>query len=235
MTIRGAARAGSGAETARGRLARGPAGRGPRRRGRKRSREIDRAILDAALEVLAEVGYEGFTANAVIARARVSSATLYRRWQTKQDLVAAAVRSLAPEPVEVDTGSLETDLAEFLRRQGEVLGRHRHLAEAGAAGLRSEPVLASLVKKTFVQPRQDALQRILQRARRRGELAALPAIEDCWSHLMGPVHHRIFVRGKPFTRDFHGSTLAFVTAGLRALCAPPRLGPDDRPGAGTDR
>jgi AcrR family transcriptional regulator len=196
-----------------------PVERAARRPGRQRSVEIDRAILDVTLELLAEVGCERFTANEVIARTGVSSATLYRRWPTMQDLVLAALRSIGPEPVDIDTGSLETDLAEFVDLIGRALSRREGLAGAGSVGLRSDPILADLIQRIFIRPRQEALLRILQRARRRGELGPLAPIEDCWSYVMGPVHHRIFLRHEPFTRAFLRSTLVFVTAGLRALCA----------------
>ena len=76
------------------------------------------------MQLLCDRGYGGLTMAAVIERAGVSSATLYRRWPTKHELVAAAIDSLAPEPIDIDTGSLEGDIATFLR----------HLAKAYAAG-----------------------------------------------------------------------------------------------------
>jgi hypothetical protein len=83
--------------------------------------------------------------------------------------------------------------------------------------VQSDAVLAELVQTTFVRPRQQALKRILERARRRGEIGPLPSIEDCWSLLVGPVHHRIFVRRARFTKAFLGTTVAFGLAGLGAL------------------
>ncbi len=81
------------------------------RPGRQRSEAADQAILSATLDLLAIDGYGGLTMAAVIARSGVSSATLYRRWPTKQQLVAAAVASLHAEIIDVDTGSLDGDLA----------------------------------------------------------------------------------------------------------------------------
>src|SRR3954466_1515914 len=48
-------------------------------------------ILEAALEVLAEVGYDRFTMDAVALRAKASKATLYRRWNGKVQLVIDAL------------------------------------------------------------------------------------------------------------------------------------------------
>lgn len=173
-------------------------------------------ILDATLQLLAETGYEAFTVREVVARTGVSSATLYRRWPSARDLVRAALGSIAPESGDIDRGSLEGDLTEFLDRLGTALGRRGDLADAGRLGVQSDPVLAELVQTTFVRPRQQALKRILERAQGRGELGPLPSLEDCWSLLVGPVHHRIFVRRARFTKAFLRTTVAFGLAGLHA-------------------
>src|SRR5207249_6554662 len=81
-----------------------PAAATGRRRGRRRSEAADDAILAATLELLPERGYRALAMAAVIERAGVSSATLYRRWTTKHDLVVAALATLVPDPVDVDTG-----------------------------------------------------------------------------------------------------------------------------------
>jgi AcrR family transcriptional regulator len=190
---------------------------GGRPRGRRRDAALDAAILGAALEVLAEVGYEGFTVSEVIARAGVSSATVYRRWATMDDLVVAAVRSLAPEPVEIDTGSLEGDVGELVRHLGTVLSRHGHLSGPGTLGTGSATPFGDVVDELFVRPRREALGLILRRAVQRGDLTAPAPLADCWSYLAGPVHHRVFVRREPFTEAFARATTTFVTAGLREL------------------
>jgi AcrR family transcriptional regulator len=185
--------------------------------GRPRSEDIDESILKATLDVLAEVGYAGFTASEVIARTGISSATLYRRWPTTQDLVVAALRTITPEPLEIDTGSLEGDLAEFLAFLGRAIARRERLAGVGGVGI-DDSTLSDLIKNTFLKPRQEALLGILKRAHRRGELGALPALEDCWSYIVGPVHHRVFVRQERVTSAFVASTVTFVASGLRAIC-----------------
>ena len=46
----------------------------------------------------------------------------------------AALRSIGPEPVDIDTGSLESDLAEFVDLVGGALSRREGLAGAGSVG-----------------------------------------------------------------------------------------------------
>jgi AcrR family transcriptional regulator len=62
--------------------------------GRPRKPETNAAILDAALDLFGEVGYEGMTVEAVAARAGVGKATIYRRWSNKDDLIIAAIQEV---------------------------------------------------------------------------------------------------------------------------------------------
>src|SRR5882762_11449 len=73
----------------------------------------DRAmdVLNAALDALREVGYEALSMDLVASRARCSKATLYRLWQGKPQLVAAALYATRPaKAAEINTGTLRGDL-----------------------------------------------------------------------------------------------------------------------------
>ena len=66
----------------------------------------------AAAELVAEIGYERVTVDAIAARARASKATMYRKWPGKAELVADALRRQADsQSAELpDTGSVRGDL-----------------------------------------------------------------------------------------------------------------------------
>src|SRR5438132_7533609 len=86
-----------------------------RRPGRPRSAEADEAILEAAVDLFAEVGLEGLTVEGVAARAGVGKATIYRRYPGKVDIVVAAARRFTEGPVEApDTGTTRGDLRELV-------------------------------------------------------------------------------------------------------------------------
>ena len=100
----------------------GPAGARRRaQRGRPRSQEADRAILTAAVELLAERGLAAMSIEEVAARAGVGKTTIYRRWPSKGllalDAFVASFREEQPLP---DTGTLRGDL---LRRCTRGCGR----------------------------------------------------------------------------------------------------------------
>jgi AcrR family transcriptional regulator len=193
-------------------------GRRKGRPGRQRSEAADHAILAATLDVLAEEGYARFTVAAVIARAGVSSATLYRRWATKQELIAAALASLGPELVSIDTGSLEGDIAAFVRYLGKAMAvRREDLAGVLSSELRHDPELRAAIDAKFVTPRRQVLAEILERAHERGELASAIPLDVAWSLVTGPLHHRAYLRGEPVTPAFARQVTTFLVAGLRAV------------------
>lgn len=186
--------------------------------GRQRSRAADDAILAATLDVLAAEGYGGLTMSAVIVAAGVSSATLYRRWPTKQQLVAAALASLHSAVVDIDTGSLEGDIAEFVRSSADTMSvRRADLAEDVAVELRRNPEFRAAVNEKFVVPRLVVLGHILDRARNRGELGPGLSSEMAMSFINGPLHHRVFVMGGSPTPAFLRSVVAAALVSLRTL------------------
>jgi AcrR family transcriptional regulator len=188
------------------------------RPGRQRSQAADDSILAATLDVLAADGYGGLTMSAVIVAAGVSSATLYRRWPTKQQLVAAALASLHSAVVDIDTGSLEGDIAEFLRSSADTMSIRRvDLAEDVAVELRRNPDFRAAVNEKFVVPRLVVLGHILDRACNRGELGPGLSAEVAMSFINGPLHHRVFVMGGEPTPAFLRSVVAAALASLHTL------------------
>lgn len=90
-----------------------------RPRGRPRDTGRESAILEAVAALLAERGYEGVTFEEVARRAGASKATLYRRWNSRREMVIAALKAGPARregPDAIDTGSLRGDLLALCRR-----------------------------------------------------------------------------------------------------------------------
>ena len=133
--------------------------------------EREAAILDAALDVLAEVGYDRLTVSAVHQRARASAKTVYRRWSGKEELMTAAlqraVARTAVDPADlVDTGSLRGDLVANLRRDAAAPALTRGLL--AAAAVHGELGAAALELLRAQEARLTKV--ILARAVERGEV-----------------------------------------------------------------
>ena len=78
---------------------------------RRRGAVLERAILDAALEQLSTVGWNALTMEGVAAAAQTGKAAVYRRWSSKEDLVADALQAGLPRLDEApDLGNVREDL-----------------------------------------------------------------------------------------------------------------------------
>jgi AcrR family transcriptional regulator len=168
----------------------------PRPPGRPRDPAADAKILGAALALALEGGLAGLTMEGIAARAGVGKATVYRRWTTKEALLADALRELAPGVEVPDTGSARGDYLALMRGSSERFDRRatvivaRLLTEAA-----EEPELFTALRAAVVDPRRAALRAILERGAERGEVRADADLELAVDALAGPVMYRAMVDG----------------------------------------
>ncbi|PRY40382.1 TetR/AcrR family transcriptional regulator [Umezawaea tangerina] len=150
---------------------RGSTNESPRPPGRPVDATLGPAIIEAVLDELAEGGYARLTTASVAKRAGVSTATLYRRWPTKRDLLLAAAQQVADsETHDIDTGSLDGDLRELLtRKQLPMAGKAGATLIALLAESRHDPELAELINTGVITPMHAHLTTMLNRAITRGE------------------------------------------------------------------
>ena len=148
------------------------------RRGRARDPEVDEAILTAAMELLAEVGYARLTMDQVATRARVGKASVYLRWPNKVALVAEAIQHRAAVVPDVpDTGSLHEDMRTFLRAllRGKAAAQRAVAAVTGE--IASNPELAKAWRHGVEGTLLACVRQIVERAIARGELSAGSDVE----------------------------------------------------------
>lgn len=86
-----------------------------RRGGRPRDPTIDRRAIEATLELLAEVGFDDTTVQAVAQRSGVHTSAIYRRWSSRIDLIEAALSPRHEVQQAEPTGDLRADLGHFVR------------------------------------------------------------------------------------------------------------------------
>jgi AcrR family transcriptional regulator len=157
----------------------------------------EQEILDAALEVLGEVGYDRLTMDAVAHRAKASKATLYRRWNSKATLVVDALASQKTTPPVPDTGDLRTDLlAAFCGMGG--LTDHDTTSTLGAVitAVSTDPEFASEFRRKVVGPKARVSRLVFEQARDRGELRDDLDLDIVVPALAGIVLHRVFLFGE---------------------------------------
>jgi AcrR family transcriptional regulator len=183
-------------------------------KGRRRSQAADDAILGATLDLLRLHGYRGLTMSAVIERSGVSSATLYRRWPTKQALVVAALRTITADPCPADTGSLAGDLEQVVKRIAKAIAGRDSLYGARATEGPEDDEVKAMNREAFIEPRLEQVRIILDRAVARGELAERPPDDHALSLISGPLYHRAFVLDEKLTPAFLKRVVQQLLAGF---------------------
>ncbi|WP_406455612.1 TetR/AcrR family transcriptional regulator [Streptomyces sp. NBC_00876] len=141
---------------------------------RRRGPVLERAILEAALERLSTVGWSGLTMEGIAAGARTGKAAVYRRWSSKEELVADALRSALPPIGDApDFGNIRDDLYQLCRALRDAM-----LSESGSA-LRSvlhecdadtAERFQSVILGGVVRPTTDLIKQVVIRGIERGEV-----------------------------------------------------------------
>jgi AcrR family transcriptional regulator len=142
------------------------------RGGRPRDDAREQAILDAAIDLVAEIGYDAMSIEAVAARAKSSKATIYRRWPGKAELVAEAMRRRSEPVFELpDTGSLRGDLLALVQRMFDSInGVDGGLLCGLAVAVRNDAQFGRLVASHLHEQKLRPIAAIVARAEARGEL-----------------------------------------------------------------
>ena len=141
------------------------------RGGRNLDSSSDPLLREAALAVLAEVGYDRLTMDAVAARAGAAKTTIYRRWRDKAELVVDALTSLKGAPEIPDTGSLRQDLralAESITSPESQFGAQVTIGMVSAQA--RDAALRRVFQEKFVAPRMAGFRKVFEQAMARGEM-----------------------------------------------------------------
>lgn len=171
-------------------LASEPIGPAPRA-GRPRDPRIDTAVFDATLTLLEDAGYAPLTISAVARRAGATKPAIYRRWQTRRQLVLAALAQRLGEVPVPDTGCTLCDLSEGIKVFLEALDRMPPdvLGPLLADCAHDADLRAAFMTSLFDPPRA-AVAQMLDHARARGDLRS-DIDRDLILDLLGSlVHYR---------------------------------------------
>lgn len=157
-------------------------------------RELE--ILEAALAVLADVGYDRLTMDAVATRAKASKATLYRRWTTKAALVIDALLTQKAAPPEPDTGTLRGDLLEVFCGFGMLDQNSVATLSSILTAMTRDPEFAREFRTRVIGPKLALSHRIYERAIARGEVRQDLDVSLIAPALAGILLHRAYLLGE---------------------------------------
>jgi AcrR family transcriptional regulator len=187
-----------------------------------RSARVLEAVLEAALEELGRVGYAGLRMEDVAMRSGVNKTTVYRRWPTKMELVAAVLSHAKEPPTEFDTGTLEGDVRASLFEMRDRLHDTRHVAILRIVmAERMQPEMNEIVSQ--LRERYGAVRRrIFERAIARGELSVDLDTRALVEFMGAPLVSRIVHQGIPVDDEFLHALTQVVCGGARSFGSAPR-------------
>ncbi|MFI0778962.1 TetR/AcrR family transcriptional regulator [Streptomyces sp. NPDC021212] len=192
----------------------------------RRSERSHRAILDAALELVAEVGYPKLTIEAIAARAGVGKQTIYRWWPSKAAVLLDAFVALGERAAREaggeqpyafpDTGDLEADLKLVLRATvDELLSPtydlpYRALA---AEGMVNPQIATEFVSRVLEPPLQLYVER-LRAAQAAGQVAADLDPRIALELITAPITARWLLRTLPLSHEYADTVVEMALSGL---------------------
>jgi AcrR family transcriptional regulator len=205
----------------------------------RRSDRSRRAIHDAALALVGEVGYPKTTIEGIAARAGVGKQTIYRWWPSKAavlmeafldaiDRQAAEAEASEGGAYEIpDTGDLAADLKLVLR--ATVDGLNDPVTAEPTRALTAEgiidPVLGAQCVEKLLEPQLQLYVTRLRAAQEAGEVRADVDPRTALELLVAPLTYRWLLRTLPLT---HAYADEIVDLTLRGLTVRPEEGEGGR-------
>jgi AcrR family transcriptional regulator len=195
---------------------------GARAVGRPREARADRAIVTAALELMAERGVHALRMDDVASRAGVGKATIYRRYRSKDQLVTDAVGALVNEIEIPDTGSTRDDLLALMR---EAVALYSNSLAGGLMAtvvdqMSRNAEFAAVARDRFLTGRRAALREVFDRAVKRDDLRGDLDIELALDILGGPIFYRLMITGGPIDERLAENVVELILRGFAPV--PPR-------------
>lgn len=161
----------------------------------RRNEHSRRAILEASLALVGELGYDNVSIEAIAKRAGCGKQTIYRWWPSKGAVVLdAATESLNPVVVFPDTGDIVTDLREQLMGILDLIAStsfgaaYRGVIAAG----QSDPSLLRAVFDRIIEPNITGFSERAALAQQRGEMRPDADVATLRDVLYGVIEYRLF-------------------------------------------
>jgi AcrR family transcriptional regulator len=162
-----------------------------------------KAVLTATHALLTEGGFSGVSVDQVAKRSGVAKTTIYRHWPSRTALLLEACSTLSARPQAPDTGSFYSDLEMMLLFVASKLR-----AAAWATVLPSiidaaerDAELAELQKRQHAEMR-GAFRTIVERAQKKGEVAAKVDYTEVIASALGPLFYRRWFSREPLDERF---------------------------------
>jgi AcrR family transcriptional regulator len=186
--------------------------------GRPRNPELDRAILDAAIQVVAEEGYDRASIESIAHRAGVGKPTIYRRWHSKRDIVVDALARLSDDIEVPAEGTVRGRLTAFVER---VWARASHsrtdrttLIAQVMGEIHRSPELRDAVRETFVARRRERIAALVREGIDQGDIDPGVDVDVAVGLILAPLLARKLVTGGKISGAIGRTIVDLVFEGL---------------------
>lgn len=192
--------------------------------GRRRDESLDTHIVEAAIEVLAAVGFDSMTMDMVASRAKAGKASLYRRWSSKAELVRDALLWMSEGSVELDTipdtGSLRDDLFALQKPYSAEHSNRKSKVLSGLGSFLSEHrAIADEVMTGIYDPLIKLHHLLMERAIERREIPEHADIEMASQVIIATIAYRTREQNRSFEKADYAKLLDHLV--IPALKHPP--------------
>ena len=199
---------------------------------RPRSAQAHKKVLDAAVQLFSEQGIDATSMDAIAETSGVSKATIYKHWQDKDALVLEVMgylHGLDVEPPVFDTGDLRADLIAQLQYQpaADRQALREKMTPHLIAYASRNRAMGAVWRARVVEPARMALNNMIKRGEKRGDLRRGIDPEIGLALLLGPLIYRhVFVSktgGKgPKDLEIHVADAFLAAFGTERQKAPRR-------------
>ncbi len=186
--------------------------------GRPRGTAVVRRVLRAAAEELAAHGVAGLSIERVAAGAEVHKTSIYRRFGTRERLVAATVADLADgiSLQTVNTGSLRGDLRALAGQIADLAGGPLGKAVLQAAASDDvAPEIAAIAQGRIASAAALPAGDLVQRAVEAGQWRADAPPQLVFGMLIGAAIHRAFFEHQSLDDAYLDQLVDFLVRGVR--------------------
>lgn len=161
------------------------------------------AVIEAALELLGDVGYAGLSIDAISKRSGVARTTIYRHWSSLAEIVHEAAVSTSELHAPPDTGDARADLRAMFAGLAHKLTQTewgRMLPSLVDAAGRDPEILA--MQERFTADRREAGMCVIRLGAERGQVRTDVDLEMLAEMVVGALFARRLINHQPLDDEF---------------------------------
>jgi AcrR family transcriptional regulator len=176
----------------------------PARAGRPRDENVHRAILDAARDLIREEGFTAFSIEAVAARAGVAKQSIYRRWSSKGSLLVDLYMDGLEIPGAMAPRNFKDDLLAVLLQTTKRVQdtAFANILKGLVVEAQTDAEMRKLVQVRIVEPRREAMRRVIESGKQSGELPEGLDAEMILDFVFGAVWFNLLLGAGSLTNKF---------------------------------